>query len=799
MQIIATMKIVLMLILTLLCRASSSVNMSSSNNITTGINRSIARVDDRQVVYVLVTAPYPDPLDDGWDAGISLIPAVRLAFKQINDRIDILPDYKLKTIEDDSGCTVRTKATTSLFRNVYYHPEQVIGMIGPACSGSTLLLEPILSRPEVSLIQISPTSTSPELVGRNKNSTFTMISPLGIIDSLISLMVQNKWTRVATLYDPVRTSFVHIQEKFLERVSTTTDLNLIYTSHVVDTCSQDQTFFPLHEIAAHRARIVLLFSVSSTVRKILCLAFHMSMLYPKYQWLVLEKSKGELEIPVDSFEHNGVVYNCSKDTMAKALNGVIVNQFKLFQDDEAILSTSNQTYEEYRECYDKEFWKHWNETSVQRTLESITKDKKSFLPSKIWENTYYDAAWAFGIALDRASIGGVNLSQYKWGQPKATRVIAEELQNVTFEGATGAIIMDGSDRAHTTVEIFQLWTSYNSNLTENTLAYYSKEELRFVKPNNDFIKGTFPEVLLRIHYGLSVTLIIITLTVTVVTVLLHIAFITWRNKKGIKATSPKISHLIFSGCYLFSLATILYAIQQSFKLDSPLSELSYSVLCNAITWCLLLGYSLIFGTVLVKIWRVYKLFKHFRNKRPGILLTDNALILAVISLVLIDIIICITWNVVDPWIISKTNTEYSENLTVYITVSCKCNEMNTYYWIGGVAVYKGTIAVLLLVFSFLNRKIQRKHFAHTKKVNILVYIITLLSGVGFPLYFLLTNTNIYIPFLILCTILIVTVVVCCLMLFLPPVLPILRNTLRGKKEKVTRGFVRSKISTTSIV
>ena len=748
---------------------------------------SLPKVDSREMLYVLVTGPYPDPLDNGWDGAISLIPAVRLAFNQINNRTDILHGYKLQAIEDDSGCAIRTKAVKSLLSKAFYSPQQIVGIIGPACSGPTLALAPSLAHSKVSLIQIAPTATSPHIETPNYNTTFTMIaSALRLINSFTALMSHNNWTKVFTLYDGDRIIFKTTNDKFIERIESTESFDVVNTVHVVDSIGRTSLYFPLEEIINSRARVVMLFMETRTAKRILCLAFHMNMVYPNYQWVFNEKTKNDLESHLDPFHYRGVHYNCSQEILAIALNGAILNLDKLHQDEDTLLSPMNLTYKEYRHRYKEEFQKHWEEPKVQKILALSKKKRKNFLPSGNWENAYYDAAWTLGVALDTTSNGGLNLSQYMYGQPEVTKIIANNLQNIRMEGATGPLTFGTTRSIQTTVVTSQLWKSQDSVLTENIIAYYTKNKLHFLnQSNSSFIRDTFHEIPIRVHLELGIFIIVITIMVVVFTVLLQIAFIAWRKSKSMKASSPNISHLIFSGCYLFASATILHSIQQSFELDSVVMEGFYSVLCNLIMWCLLLGYSLIFGTVFVKVWRVYRLFNYFRNRSPGVCLSDNALILAVIGLLIVDTSILLTWNTLYPWLTVKTDSYYelmNGEPTIYVTLSCTCKCNNTYYWIGAVAMYKGIIAILLLVFSILNRKIQRKNFNYTKKVNILVYSITLLCGVGFPLYFILLRTNIYVSFLLLCAILMLIVVMCCLMLFFPPVLPVLKAKL-GIQEK----------------
>ena len=381
------------------------------------------------------------------------------------------------------------------------------------------------------------------------------------------------------------------------------------------------------------------------------------------------------------------------------------------------------------------------------------------------------------MALDGASHKGLKLSQYRRGQPNTTKKLIEELLNVNFNGATGWVSFTGSKNVESVVVISQLWVA-NGTIEKTITAYYHKNKLHFFNTSrSDFIPDTFINVPEYIHEGVGFSMIALAIALLLITAILQVLFIAWSDRKWIKAASPDVNHLIFSGCYLFALATIMYSLQKTTDsgLDSNGHTLYYSIICNALTWFMLTGYTLIFGTAFIKIWRVYRLFKHFKNKKPTCL-KDKVLISAIIVLLLVDASFCISWNILDPWVKTETLSNRPQvKDKVFVTLDCRCEYM--FYWIGVAAAYKGTIAILLVVISTLNRKIQREHFRHTKKVNVLVYGLTILYGAGFPLYFLLVGVSIYVSYFIMCTVLIGTVLLCCCMLFIPPVMNVIKTKI----------------------
>ena len=756
-------------------------------------------VTSKQPLYVLVTGPYPDPNETVWDGGISLIPAVRLAFQQINQNDFMLQNYTLQLIEEDSGCgsLLKPKVFQSFVKGRYYNQRnetkntKIVGIIGPACSDPTLAIAPLLARPEVNLLQIAPTATSPLIETLNYNTTLTMMSSFlaSTVLALTELMRCNHWLEVAILIDEEGTpayfktsSVIAGIEKRLRAVNGS---NVSYVYRVYD--SDEKRFFPLEEVRERRTRIIFVIA-GPILQKIICLAYHLDMIYPQFQWIFSEQTMNVFVTNV-TFKYNGEQITCSQDVMAKAANGSILINYSVMADSSTKITETGLNYSTYRELYMEYFRQHLQEPKVQAILKTVyqktDKEEKDFLPSGIWENAYYDAGWALGLALDQLAKEGHNLYRLISEESGFTQLLIDKLLNVSFNGATGSVHFNRQTKSvNTTFLVTQVVVNNRTGeLTERFLAKY-KHTIRTCPPKSDFISHKFDESLAQIHPSLGVIVILTTCILTLTISLLQIAFISWRKRASIKAASPRITHLSFLGCYFFALATLVYTIQESF-LTMLSVDTTYTVMCTAVLCCLMIGSSLILGTVFVTIWRLYKLFNHFKTISPGVLLTDTALICFVMLLVLTDIVICIVWTQVSPWTVIRTEIHNTgvklKYHTLYFLPNCTCQGLQ--YWIIGVSVYKGSIALLLVILSILNRKIHRKHFSHTKQINALLYSMTVLAGIGFPLWFLLRDGfTIYPPYLIMCAILLSIMLLCTLLLFLPPVVPILKAKLDSRTD-----------------
>lgn len=708
----------------------------------------VAEEDDRHPLYLVLMAPYP--AEEGkdnpsWVAGHVVAPAVQLALDEINNRSDILEDYKLVMIENNTACR-RGYEIWEAMLDIFLNGKQIVGIVGPGCSDPALELAEQIRQPGYSLVAITPSATSPQLESPKYENTFATISSSNAyVNVYKELMNYNDWKAVSVLYYETRGYFVDTFQKFSEVVNSDW---IVFQSPVFN--GEHEKFFPLKDILdLDRGRVILSFADTSTAKIMMCLAYNYSMIYPTYQWVFHDRTSAQL-VKEEDFIYEGVSYYCSKQEMAKAINGTLLANYAIVPEDQEIISPTGQNFSQFRDSY-YDVLCDFNSSTDSDPVE--------------YGNTNYDAAWAFALALNSTS-ARINLASYKYGQPNITKEIRDDLYKVHFQGASGPILFHNETRSTTTnIDVFQVYSDDPNNIQEVKVAHFNGSIIPTDK-SAFYIKDTFANVPVYIHRALSVTTILVAVALLSFAGILHIASTVWYNYRSIKATSPNISHLIFSGCYLFGISIIIYSVQQT----SNFGEVVYSVMCNAFKWCLIMGYTLIFGTVLAKVWRVYRLFKHFRNKSPGILVSDNALIVFIVLLLIVDCCLCTIWDVTDPFLKSSSveqRLQIDKIPSLLVRSRCSCKHFNL--WVGAVSAYKGTIALLLVVFSILNRKIRRRDFQHTKKINILIYSLTMMGGVLFPTFFLLQDQNIHISFVILCSMLSIAILMSCLVLFLAPV------------------------------
>lgn len=123
---------------------------------------------------------------------------------------------------------------------------------------------------------------------------------------------------------------------------------------------------------------------------------------------------------------------------------------------------------------------------------------------------------------------------------------------------------------------------------------------------------------------------------------LHLYLLLSLCYRYIKMSSPHLNNLIIIGCILTYLSVVFLG------LDSGLSSTeAFPYICTTRAWLLMAGFSLAFGAMFSKTWRVHSIFTDVKlNKK---VIKDYQLFMVVGVLLAIDIAILLTWQIADPF------------------------------------------------------------------------------------------------------------------------------------------------------
>ena len=772
--------LILIIILPILVEALSSSHVEclsdrdfsgliSTANCSTSADCNINDTDTSEKIplYFLVMAPYPDcpPFRPSWEGGPAVVPAAIVAKDLINQNDDILRDYKIEFIVSDSGCNISTKAVNSLIHGLFYSDRNVVGIIGPGCSEAALALAPLVSDDKMSLIQIAPTATSPSFTDTSlyPNTFRPIVSALGFVNFQLSLIEQNNYFHIGALYEVGRafqsTVYGHFARRVAEKGVRLKSFGLL------------NGYFPVKEFRS-RVRIIFVFASTDFARQVLCAAFVEGLLYPDYQFIFSNRRPSDFFNTNVSFVNDRIRHNCNEMEMMQATRGMVFTNFRLMrQDIDNTITDAGISYNQYREKYEKEQKCHLQSIDLK---ESITTPHHS---------NYFDATWALALSLNnslpRLQEMGLSLSNYTYQMPETTEIVREEILKLRFEGMRGRVQFsrETHDGAEVTIiDIYQV-SEGNSNGIIGFLDPWNSPDIELLK-NASLIPGHFDRRP-HISFGIIITVVVSILFVALLSC--QIANVVWRNHKHVKATSPKLNHLMFLGCYLSLVAAIFYTSIVVF-IDvtvTPESNVLVPVHCSALQWSCTMMYSLVFGTLCAKRWRIHRIFSRFRST-PVKYVGDNILIPIALVPLVIDIVMNTLWNSIDFW---QFNIEQS----------VICETRNELIWVICVAVPKVVLTIIVLYLTIATRRVHKKEFKQTKSITILIYSLIILTGFFLPIFFILRTATgntlskwlTTISYLIFCMFNTGFVVLCITLVLLPPLIPSIRAKLlrRQKPEK----------------
>ena len=748
------------------CANQSVMNNHPSNN--TDINST-------QPLHILLMAPYPDSsFHPSWSGGPAIVPAAMVARKLINNRSDILEGYTIEFLMADSGCNVTTKASNSIVSDVLYSgtesdaKQNVVGIIGPGCSEATLSVASIVTDERMSLVQISPTATSPKLTNtmRYPNTFRPIVSAHGYICFYRELIKIKRYRQVGALYETKRLFQAQIYALFEEALQNDTvpikSFGLISPQ------------FPAEEFR-HKIRIIFVFASTEFAQELLCYAFSQNIVYPNYQFIFSNRNSTMLMKNVTT-KLNGRNFSCSENDMAIAVTNVVFANFRLVRKDRDMCTDVGISYNYFRKLYEEALDDHLASNGL--TEDDVVDTEH--------QSNYFDATWALALSLNnslpRLEEKGLSLSDYRYGMPEITKVIKNEIFNLSFEGMRGKVQFstethDGADV--TIIDICQVTQDGDCSIVGffNASAMFSKAS---IFENATLIRDNFD---LKPHISLGILVMIAVGILLAVLFACQIANVIWVEHKSIKASSPNLNHLIFSGCYLALVGAVVYTNMFVFiDVTNDNNRIVIPLHCNAMQWASTMTYSLVFGTICAKQWRIHKIFNTFRSTRIKSI-SDNVLIAIALFPVAIDIVINVVWNTVDPW-----KFRFEQGVTIS---SCETSSGDLVaVWSLCVAIPKGVLTSVVVYLAIATRRVHKKEFKQTKSINVLVYSLVILTGIFLSLFFILQSVSqfhsswaVALSYVLFSTFDIGFVVLCFVFVLLPPLLPSITEKLLKRTRK----------------
>ncbi|KNE62374.1 hypothetical protein AMAG_07598 [Allomyces macrogynus ATCC 38327] len=160
--------------------------------------------------------------------------------------------------------------------------------------------------------------------------------------------------------------------------------------------------------------------------------------------------------------------------------------------------------------------------------------------------------------------------------------------------------------------------------------------------------------------------------------------------------------------------------------------------CVAMPFVLSIGFSTVLGLLVAKTRRIFVLFNSIKLK--GLKVSDLKVMVWGLAMVVVNVILCIIWAVIDPP--RPTNQFISEGVT---NVVCASSNPATGTAIGGVLIAYNVLLILAgTVIAFITRGVQAK-FNESRQIGGVMYNLIALAAIGVPLL-LSSSSNVTLSF-----------------------------------------------------
>ena len=356
------------------------------------------------------------------------------------------------------------------------------------------------------------------------------------------------------------------------------------------------------------------------------------------------------------------------------------------------------------------------------------------------------------------------------GKEHLKSLVTSNLAEITFNGLSGFISFDSSTGYNKRrVDINQI-----SNETVKLIGYFSGGSLTLIN-NSELINISKRTQLESVRVEVAVLLALVTVVQLFIIITLHILTVVYRKHTSIRASNPKLSHSIFIGCYI--LVTTLMVFLWPYKTIAMLK--GKAELCLIFNlWLLPIGVTLIFAPLIAHIWRLYRIFTHFRN--PGCCISNSALCLIIAVQIAVDLTIAILGTTLTPTFITRTNTGRISTEGKVI-MSAMCNYQNSHVWWILMLVYKFIQVSTLLGLSCLTKNIKLNRNFTTNRFKFASYLMIVATSVLTPLFLILwiTNADIHADVVVICILANCLLLLCILFILLPPISEVFKAKKRA--------------------
>jgi len=221
----------------------------------------------------------------------------------------------------------------------------------------------------------------------------------------------------------------------------------------------------------------------------------------------------------------------------------------------------------------------------------------------------------------------------------------------------------------------------------------------------------------------------------------------WFNKRYsytlyIRLSSPMMNNYILLGCLLGYLEIVILGFDFTFKDDATVG-----LICNMQVVIMAISFTLAFGGLVAKTWRVFRIFQH-NNKIQSGNISNASLLLALGALLFIDFIILVCWFAVEPLerktVLGSSHADPNNEKVIIQSAVDTCYSPNKSVFVTILVGYKLFVIMFGAFLAFSTRTINIPAMNDSREIGLAIYTVAIITGICFPLQgFLISQPNVH--------------------------------------------------------
>ncbi|XP_020282338.1 gamma-aminobutyric acid type B receptor subunit 1 isoform X6 [Pseudomyrmex gracilis] len=699
--------------------------------------------EDEEETVLHIGGIFPIAGEGGWQGGQACMPAAHLALEDVNREKNLLRGYRLYLHSNDSECEPGLGASV-MYNLLYFSPYKLMLLAG--CS--TVCTTVAEAAKMWNLVVLCYGASSPALSDRNRFPTLFRTHPSATVHNptRIKLLQKFGWSRVAILQQA--------EEVF---ISTVEDLEARCKEAGIEIVTR-QSFLSdptdaVKNLRRQDARIIVG--------------------WYEDDWFEINLEKENIP--------------CTKEQMRMAAEGHLTTEALMWNQNNDT-TISGMTAEDFR-----------------KRLNKLLKDDGYDIDNNRYPEGYqeaplaYDAVWsvalAFNRTMERLGKMGKSLKNFTYDNKEIADEIYAAVNSTQFLGVSGHVAFSSQgDR----IALTQIEQVIDGKYVK--LGYYDTQSDNLTWRNVErWIGGKVPQdrTIIRIVLRtVSLPLFISMAALSILGILIAIGLIIFnvynRHRRVIYSSHPTANTIMLVGIIGCFFAVLCIGIDGRF-----VTPWQFLIICQARAWAMSTGFTLAFGAMFSKVWRVHRLSTKAKAEQGKLLTAKQKvssiqkkiepckLYLMLSGLLSVDIILLVTWQVVDPLkrkieTFSLEAPPYGDEDAMIKPELEHCESEHNNVWFGLLYGYKGLVLAFGLFLSYETRSIKIKLINDSRYVGMSIYNIVVLCLITVPVVTVISSQqDASYAFSALATIF------CCFLsmalIFVPKVIEVIRHP-RDKSE-----------------